>query len=548
MPSLVLGPMLRYVGEQTAVVWVETDRPCEVGVLSATAPTFHVEGHHYALLRIDGLEPGTPHEYEVILDGERAWPPEDSEYPPSVIRTYPRDGELRVAFGSCRLTVPHEPPYSLPRDEDERARETDALYALAAQMRSEPNDRWPHLLLMLGDQVYADEVSPETARYIERTRDTDQPPGERIANFEEYTRLYQEAWGEPTLRWLLSTVSTAMIFDDHDVHDDWNISEAWVEEMRALDWWDGHIESAFMSYWLYQHIGNLGPEDQSDDDLLAKVQASDDGGAALREFAGRADREADGTRWSYCRDLGNTRLIVIDSRAGRVVEEGHRSMLDEEEWRWVEQQAAGDFDHLLLATSVPLLLSPAMHELEAWNEAVCGGAWGSGAARLGEKLRQGLDLEHWAAFGESFKRLFELQRSVAAGERGRPPATIVALSGDVHPAYLHEVGFPRGSGVRSEVFQAVCSPFRNPLGRNERRVIRFAESTVGWRIARLLARAAGVEDPPVRWRLAGDGPWFDNQVATLEIEGRQLRMRIDKAFSGEDGAPGLESVLDRRLA
>jgi len=540
--------MLRYVGEQAAVVWVETDAPCEVGVLSATAPTFHVEGHHYALLRIDGLEPGTPHEYEVMLDGERAWPPEDSEYPPSVIRTYPRDGELRVAFGSCRLTVPHEPPYSLPRDEDERARETDALYALAAQMRSEPNDRWPHLLLMLGDQVYADEVSPETARYLERTRDTDQPPGERIANFEEYTRLYQEAWGEPTLRWLLSTVSTAMIFDDHDVHDDWNISEAWVEEMRALDWWDGHIESAFMSYWLYQHIGNLGPEDQSDDDLLAKVQASDDGGAALREFAGRADREADGTRWSYCRDLGNTRLIVIDSRAGRVVEEGHRSMLDEEEWRWVEQQAAGDFDHLLLATSVPLLLSPAMHELEAWNEAVCGGAWGSGAARLGEKLRQGLDLEHWAAFGESFKRLFELQRSVAAGERGRPPATIVALSGDVHHAYLHEVGFPRGSGVRSEVFQGVCSPFRNPLGRNERRVIRFAESTVGWRIARLLARAAGVEDPPVRWRLAGDGPWFDNQVATLEIEGRQLRMRIDKAFSGEDGAPGLESVLDRRLA
>jgi hypothetical protein len=392
--------MLRYVGEQTAVVWVETDAPCEVGVLSATAPTFHVEGHHYALLRIDGLEPGTPHEYEVMLDGERAWPPEDSEYPPSVIRTYPRDGELRVAFGSCRLTVPHEPPYSLPRDEDERARETDALYALAARMRSEPNDRWPQLLLMLGDQVYADQVSPETARYIERTRDTDQPPGERIANFEEYTRLYQEAWGEPTLRWLLSTVSTAMIFDDHDVHDDWNISEAWVEEMRAPDWWDGHIESAFMSYWLYQHIGNLGPEDQSDDDLLAKVQASDDGGAALREFAGRADREADGTRWSYCRDLGNTRLIVIDSRAGRVLEEGHRSMLDEEEWRWVEQQAAGDFDHLLLATSVPLLLSPAMHELEAWNEAVCGGAWGSGAARLGEKLRQGLDLEHWAAFGE----------------------------------------------------------------------------------------------------------------------------------------------------
>ena len=32
-----------------------------------------------------------------------------------------------------------------------------------------------------------------------------------------------------------------MIFDDHDVHDDWNTSSAWLEEMRAKPWWDERI-------------------------------------------------------------------------------------------------------------------------------------------------------------------------------------------------------------------------------------------------------------------------------------------------------------------
>ena len=74
MATLVLGPLLRYVGETEAVVWVETDEPCEVEVLGHREPTFCVAGHHYALLIADGLEPGSATEYEVALDGERRWP------------------------------------------------------------------------------------------------------------------------------------------------------------------------------------------------------------------------------------------------------------------------------------------------------------------------------------------------------------------------------------------------------------------------------------------------------------------------------------------
>ena len=68
------------------------------------------------------------------------------------------------------------------------------------------------------------------------------PPGEQVSDFEEYAQLYREAWSDPDIRWLLATVPSTMIFDDHDVHDDWNISEAWVREMRATSWWDERID------------------------------------------------------------------------------------------------------------------------------------------------------------------------------------------------------------------------------------------------------------------------------------------------------------------
>jgi len=547
MPSLVLGPLLRYVGETEAVLWVETDSPCEVEILGARERTFCVCDHHYALVCCGDLEPGSWHEYEVKLDGEPVWPQDDG-FPASTFHTYPKEEPLQIAFGSCRVAAPHEPPYSLRKDLDTRGREIDALRTLALRMRDEPRERWPDVLLMIGDQVYADEVSPGTQAFIETRRDPSEPPGERVVDFEDYTRLYLESWSEPAIRWLLSTVSTAMIFDDHDVHDDWNISQAWLEEMRQHEWWNEHIKAALASYWVYQHLGNLSPESHQEDELLNRVKRADDAEDLLEAFAFRADRETSGMRWSYCRDLGHTRLLVIDSRAGRVLEEGKRSMLDDEEWEWVHQHATGGFDHLLVATSLPWLLGRGMHYLEAWSEAVAGGAWGSPAAGAAENLRQTADMEHWAAFQESFARLAELYRAVGTGERGEPPASIVTLSGDVHHAYLFEVGYPRGTGMKSSVWQAVCSPYRNPLEKKERQSIRIGMSRPFEVAMRGLAHLAGVRDPGIGWRMIGDGPWFDNQVATLIVDGRRIEMRLDKAVPVDETSARLECVLEHRLA
>jgi hypothetical protein len=546
MPQLVLGPLLRYVGETEATVWVEADDSCEVEVLGCTQRTFQVAGHHYALVHVTGLSPGETYEYEVALGGERRWPEPDSEFPPSLIRTGGGGDRLRICFGSCRVSLPHEPPYTYSKKDDPRGRDIDALYAVARRMLLQETHEWPDMLVLLGDQVYADEVSPETRKFIEARRDTSEPPGEEVKDFEEYTRLYRESWGDPWIRWLFSTVRTAMIWDDHDVHDDWNISRDWVESARELDWWDERITGAVMSYWVYQHLGNLSPEHQAGDEIYARVREVDDAAELLREFAFKADRETAGTRWSYCRDNGGTRLIVLDSRAGRVLDPGNRAMIDDEEWDWFVDHVKGDFDHLLIASSVPFLLPGGEHGLEAWNEAVCDGAWGRLGSRMGERVRQGLDLEHWAAFRNSFERLSRLLEEVASGKHGRPPSTIVMLSGDVHHAYLAEVAFRREIEAKSAVYQATCSPFRNSLDSKEQRMVRFASSRVGQAIGSLLCRSAGVPPARIRWRI-DEGPWFDNQVGTLDLDGPSARFRLEKTHPDEWVTPTLHDVCERQL-
>src|SRR6201996_3762025 len=199
MADLVLGPLLRYLSETEATIWVETSDACEVAVLGAVEPTFCVEGHHYALVRVEGLKPATDHPYDVRLDGEVRWPEPESPLPPSSLRPLGGEGPLEVAFGSCRVAVPHEEPWTKTKDEDERGHEVDALWVMAQEI-ARGDRRRPDFLFLLGDQVYVDEGSPQTRERIEARRGTETAPEDEVTDFEEYTWLYQESWREPQIR------------------------------------------------------------------------------------------------------------------------------------------------------------------------------------------------------------------------------------------------------------------------------------------------------------------------------------------------------------
>ena len=128
-PLLVLGPLLRYVGETAVTVWVETDRACQVEILGHQARTFEVAGHHYGLVIVDGLRPGAEHQYQVALDGAVRWPEPGPEFPPSVLRTLDPARPLRLFFGSCRIAELPVPRRTRRRARPEREPGADALGA-----------------------------------------------------------------------------------------------------------------------------------------------------------------------------------------------------------------------------------------------------------------------------------------------------------------------------------------------------------------------------------------------------------------------------------
>jgi hypothetical protein len=526
VPELVLGPLLRYAGTESATFWVETSRPCEVRILGRAERTFTVEGHHYALVLVDDLEPASVTPYDVRLDGILVWPPQDGR-PQPVVHTREGERSVRLVFGSCRVGGPEPESVAGEWPVELRGLGVDALWTYS-KLLQRGQAEWPDAVLLLGDQVYADEVSPQTLEFIRKRRDTSEPPGEQVADFEEYTRLYRESWSDPDIRWLFSTVPTVMIFDDHDVNDDWNISWSWLREMRSEPWWDARVAGAFMAYWIYQHIGNLSPPELAAERTLDVVHGGEDAGPRLRRLAHKWDRESAASRWAYYRDFGDSRLLVLDSRAARVLAEGRREMVDEEEWQWIVDHSRGTFDHLVIASTLPVFLPLGIHHLEAWNEALCDGRWGSAAARLSERLRRGVDLEHWAAFNASFERLCDWLRTVSKGAADAPsPATIVLLGGDVHNAYVSKIDLGAGrSGCR--VFQIVCSPFRNPLSAKERRIVRATGSRLAGAVFSVLARLAGVPAPSARWRFVREQT-FENSIGELELQGRSARVTLRRS-------------------
>ncbi len=534
MAELLVGPMLRYVSTSAATVWVETDARCTVEICGVAQPTFSVEGHHYALVLISGLHPGSVTEYEVLLDGQRRWPVEGSCLPPSCIRTYRHGAPMKVMFGSCRAAAPHDSAAVL--EHGPRGKGVDALRAAGLRMIEQDPDEWPQLLLFLGDQVYADDSSPSTnERMRRRQRGHGDPPKHVVADFEEYTALYRETWTPEIERWVLSVVPSAMIFDDHDMIDDWNISAAWVADIRAKPWWSEHIIGGLVSYWIYQHLGNLSPERLAEEGMLEQAIAAEDATDFLRRWALGSEEFTPvpgGYQFSFDRHLGGVHLVVIDSRNGRVLEPGRREMVDGDEWVWIADRSAEPAEHLMLATSLPLFVPGGLHGVQQWSEALCDGAMGRWLRGRGETLRRALDLEDWAAFDRSFRRFERLLVDLCTATPERtPPATVSIVSGDIHFAYVADVVMP--GDISTIVRQVACSPIRNTLNTRDRRVMRFASSRAGRRLGKILMRLARRDASMLTWELTGD-PVFNNNIGTLRFDGSHAELSIEVAVVAEE--------------
>lgn len=243
----------------------------------------------------------------------------------------------------------------------------------------------------------------------------------------------------PAVRRLLAHLPVAMIFDDHDVTDDWNLSRAWEEVAYSHALSRRVIGNALIGYLIHQGWGNR-PEAFSDE-LLAGLQCSldDPGSAAHEACVQRLLRFGD---WDY--DWPTTPpLVVIDSRTHRWRSESAASkpsgLLD-----W---EALTDLQQCLRGLPAVLLVSPApifgVKLIETIQRVF---TW------FGYPLM--VDAENWMAHPGAAHTLLNIFR------HPQTPEHFVILSGDVHYSFVYDVEL-RGRSRGPEVWQITSSGVRN---------------------------------------------------------------------------------------
>ena len=250
-----------------------------------------------------------------------------------------------------------------------------------------------------------------------------------------------------------------MIFDDHDVNDDWNTSRR-GSRRSAHRWWDRPHRGRVHGLRALPALGNLPPDALAEDPLFQRVR---DAATAARSCATGLSRGPRGLGRRAGATAAKSAGAARDDRlAGRrVLEPGGRSVVDEE-WRWITEHATGGYDHLLIGTSLPLIMAPGLHYLEAWNEAVStapGAAW---LARGGEDPP-----------GARPRVLAGVPRLVHRHVRARCARSGRAGAGRAGcdrrrlrrraPRLSRRGRLPGRQRRQPRVWQATCSPFRNPL-------------------------------------------------------------------------------------
>ena len=123
---------------------------------------------------------------------------------------------------------------------------------------SDRREEWPHLLLMLGDQVYADEVSPGDRRVRRVASRHRGAAGHACARL----RGVRAAVPRELVR-AGDSLAPLHRVHGHDLRRPRRARR--LEHLRRpgwrrcaqTDWWDEHVVAGLMSYWVYQHLGNL---------------------------------------------------------------------------------------------------------------------------------------------------------------------------------------------------------------------------------------------------------------------------------------------------
>ena len=245
--------------------------------------------------------------------------------------------------------------------------------------------------------------------------------------------------GLPAVRRLLAHLPVAMIFDDHDITDDWNLSREWEQVAYGHPFSRRIIGNALLAYLINQGWGN--DPDAFGDSLL------DDVGDVLRDpgrdrHAACIDTLLDFRSWHYQWPT-EPAMVVADTRTHR----WHSQIAARRPSGLMDLEALQSLDRLLRGRDAVLLVSAApIFGVKLIENVQRVFTW------LGHPLM--VDAENWMAHRRAAKAILDIFR------RPDTPANFVVLSGDVHYSFVYDVEL-RGREGGPDIWQICSSGLRN---------------------------------------------------------------------------------------
>nr|MBP6501029.1 alkaline phosphatase family protein [Thauera sp.] len=269
------------------------------------------------------------------------------------------------------------------------------------------------------------------------------PPGLDAEDAALYAREQQalEAFiaDLPAVRRVLAHIPVAMIFDDHDITDDWNLSREWEEIAYGHPFSRRIIGNALLAYAINQAWGNR-PEALGDEALERLQRTLAAPGEAPHEDCIEHLLHFEG--WHYTWPT-TPPLVVIDTRTQRWRSE-HAARRPSGLMDW---ESLTDLQHTLRGLPAVLLVSPApifgVKLIETIQRVF---TW------CGHPLM--VDAENWMAHPGSAQAILNIFR------HRKTPQHFVVLSGDVHYSFVYDVEL-RGRVRGPDIWQICSSGVRN---------------------------------------------------------------------------------------
>jgi hypothetical protein len=363
----------------------------------------------------------------------------------------------------------------------------------------------------------------------------------------------------PRVARALANVATYMIFDDHEITDDWNISKRWINRVYTTDLGTAVVRNGLMAYGIFQGWGNdpaafeAGRNGEFLTETVDVLKGPDKVPSAptvnLDKLLGLSvlDPKQQVT-WHYQVTGPLHHTVVLDTRTHRTFRGQGHAPPDLLGTTLGEQLPAAPLpsgrELLIVVSAVPVVGPQAIERLgqplaaviQDFKVAV------SDAGEYDDCNPTGLvggserrDVEGWSANEEALERLLD---------RLAPYPRVLIFSGDVHFGASAVIDYYRkkipddGSGVPAEnrptrIVQLISSPCHNTFDATVQALVRTNA---------LLQRAAG--EPAlerIAWKKAAPITLPDGEPIPLT---RLMRMKRSPALLVAEGWPPGTTVPD----